>query len=437
MKHFIHTPLMCACLLLPSVEMLGGQAAAQPAPVTAADKTKLEELAAADIQKNLWTNLLSVADQNFTGDNQQLNLDLQDGIYRLNFDLGKKSKVKARSKHAFFTTFALKGSVPVSSKNTTSQLPTLNGLANGSTLELKFSRTIVPFGDDYWTDSKIHTWITNTQPRIISDIVAGSATDKCMDVISLHYFGKKSGVAVANKMLKQERILKLRKLISEGKLPTHVSAAGKSQLSIGKLLPTDMGTALACLPADATRSLWAPEKDNDLPWTRSYGASATIGQEDFNFTELATFEAMKVTETTYAFSVFGRLERTNKRGGTSLTAAIELQHAFKENEKSTECRDPDDMATCMEAIFGPPLAQDDFIAKLSYATEFGNPVFGDQPIAVIVNTSYDIDNDVFGIDAPIFLYRDDKNLGAGIRAGWRSDTEDFQVGFFVSQKFSL
>lgn len=437
MKRYIFTPLACACFILSSVELLGGMAEAQPTPVSVADKTKLKELAAEDIQKNLWTNLLSVADQSFTGDNQQLNLDLQDGIYRLNFDLGKKSKVKAKSNHAFFTTFALKGAVPVSSNETTSQLPTLNSLANGSTLELKFSRTIVPFGDDFWTDAKINTWITKTQPRIISDILASRATDKCMNVVSLHYFGKKSGVTVANKMLKEERILKLRKLISDGQLPTHVGVAGKSQLSIDKLLPTDMGTALACLPADATRNLWAPEKDDGLSWTKSYGASATIGQEDFDFTELATFEAMKVTETTYAFSVFGRIERTNSQGGTSLTAAIKLQHAFKENDKSTECRDPDEMATCIEAVFGPPVAQDDFIATLSYATEFGNPVFGDQPIAIMVNTSYDIDNDVFGIDAPVFLYRGNENLGAGIRAGWRSDTEDFQVGFFVSQKFSL
>lgn len=424
--------------LLACIGLVGNPAHANDADEQKTKIEQLQELVAEDIRDNVWTNFLSVADQSFSGDNKQLFLDFQDGVYRLNFDLGTKNNVQANSRRAVFTTFSLNGSVPVSNKDTQSKLPTLNALANGSTLKLTFSRTIVPFQAEYWTDDRINVWTSTYKSLAIAEVMSGTASATCLEATSWNYYARAYGRSKANDTPKEVRIAELQQLINDGQLPAYTDKAGLAFQSVDKLLPTDEGTVIACMPKTAARDFWIPAESDDLPWIHSFGASATIGQEDFSYTDVVTFGAQTATETTYAFSAFGRLERGNDLGGTSISAAIELQHAFKENDPSTVCRDPDDMATCVEAVFGPPQAEDSFVAKVSYASVLkGITILGDKPVALSLNANYNIDNDVWGLEAPVFLYRDDKNLGAGVRAGWRSDTDNFEVGFFVSHKFSF
>lgn len=427
MKTLLLSTALLSATALSSLAMAQSPKAAAPAAVSKDNVDTTLELIESSVGENIWTNLLSVADQAFVGDNKQINIDFQDDIYRLNFDLGKKTKVRANKQRATFMTFALKGAVPLSGSDKKSSLPTLNELANGSTLTLEFSRTIVPLDPQIWDPAPYRAWIKSTEAEISARIMSGTAPAECLDDVSKRYWTKVHGAASTRNTAAPIRIGEMTASIADG------------TYTLDQLLAANETTALKCGAPQAVLNLWSnPDQNRDKQWIKTFGGNAKIGQEDFSFRDAITFQDMNVTETTYAFSAFGRFERGNDLGGTSISAAIELQHAFKDNDPSTVCRDPDDMATCVEAVFGPPQAEDSFVAKVSYASVLkGITVLGNKPVALSLNANYNIDEDIWGLEAPVFLYRDDKNLGAGIRGGWRSDTDNFEVGFFVSQKFSL
>ena len=206
-------------------------------------------------------------------------------------------------------------------------------------------------------------------------------------------------------------------------------------VNLDKMLAANAATVEACATSDATKRLW--QQVDDRLFIKSYGLSAKVGQQSFNYIDPVAFDEVDTEKTIYAFGVFGRLQWGDVMGGRSIHAAVELKRSFNENDRTTECRGPDNERTCLEAVFGPPRAQNDFIARLEYADVTDIELIGGQKLAYRVNVNYDIDNDIFGIDAPIFLYRDSNNLGAGFRAGWRDDTDDLRIGFFISRKFSL
>jgi len=51
---------------------------------------------------------------------------------------------------------------------------------------------------------------------------------------------------------------------------------------------------------------------------------------------------------------------------------------------------------------------------------------------------FEAEDDVFAVDAPVFLWHDaNRSLSGGIRAGWRDDTKDFEIGLFVTTPFEF
>lgn len=376
--------------------------------------------------ENLWSSFLSVADSSFLADNKQFNLDLQGDIYRLNFDFGEKVDVRPGKDKISVTTVAFNGSLPVSQSNNKERLPSLNDLANGSTLEFSFSKSYFSVPEEIWNPERYALWETNTERDIILSLTSGSATAACMSYVAERYWNTIVDPRGTKESTSEKQVAALRNAILQDQDIVD---------DLDNVLTAEAAVIEACNQSQAVASVWNISEDKLKVTT--FGGSAKIGQEDFGFKDMVSFQDVEVSKTTYAFSAFARFQKGNDLGGRSLNLAVEFQHAFKDNDPSTVCRDPDDMATCVEAVFGPPQAEDSFVAKASYAHVLGFKVFGDKPAALSLNANYNIDNDIWGLEAPVFLYRDDKNLGAGVRAGWRSDTDNFEVGFFVSQKFSL
>ncbi len=413
-------------------------------PMTVAkdpDFELFQRVGSEDVKNNIWTNLLSIADQSFSGDNDAVNLDFQDDIYRLTFDLGTKKNVKPGRHQVTFTTFSMKGSIPLSGTQNASALPTLNELSNGSTIELQFSKSYVPMNRDIWNPERFNDWKSSTKAAIIEGIQANTVPNSCKATVAGFYIISYGfpGIDDSNRakavsaMSEQEKLFAYNTILESG------------DLNLQSLLAADAALVETCAPGvfdqywrNHISSAWREGGYNQPGWAKTFGVGAKLGQEEFTFKDIASFEDMAINETTYAFNAFARLERGNDLGGQSLSASVELQHAFKENNASTECQNPEDLTTCVEAIFGPPQAQDSFVAKVSYSSVLKEIVLmGSQPIAFSLNANYNIDEDIWGLEAPVFLYRNDENLGAGVRAGWRSDTDNFEVGFFVSQKFSF
>ncbi|HYJ31031.1 MAG TPA: hypothetical protein VEW25_11910, partial [Allosphingosinicella sp.] len=58
--------------------------------------------------------------------------------------------------------------------------------------------------------------------------------------------------------------------------------------------------------------------------------------------------------------------------------------------------------------------------------------------ALELRGTYDINNDVVGIEAPIYLFQaGDGNLRGGIRFGWDSEEDDVRAAVFIGVPFDL
>ena len=167
----------------------------------------------------------------------------------------------------------------------------------------------------------------------------------------------------------------------------------------------------------------------------SLGGEARIGYEEFSFFDADSLAEEKDEKAPTSFKVFGGI---NPRGSlVLLSLGWEHQRGYKAAKTETVCppsEEPDaGFLTCKTGALGPPLDDDKDLVFLETRA-----LLGKKPIGVTLRATYDLEDDVLGLELPIFLARDDEgNLRGGVRLGWRDDTEDLSVGVFVGSAFSL
>lgn len=170
------------------------------------------------------------------------------------------------------------------------------------------------------------------------------------------------------------------------------------------------------------------------------GLTASLNYADFEFRDIGTGE--EVDQSKVGFGIGGHLGLVFPNDNNSVIAAYEFQRSYKAADDEAFCPDDDDIEgsvlRCPIGPAGEPSVRTAHLASL----EFRHGGAGD--FAIAPRFTYDIHEDRYGIDVPIYLVSSkDGGLTGGIRLGYLSEDEDeeedeeFIFGLFVDVPFSI
>lgn len=140
-------------------------------------------------------------------------------------------------------------------------------------------------------------------------------------------------------------------------------------------------------------------------------------------------EAMKKddSEVSWSATFGGYAFRNSLRIGASATFQNAFQDAATKVQKCTGIEAVETLESCETLAFGAPVDDDKVIARLEVLRLW-------QKWALNPTLSFDLEDDEVGIDFPVYLIRDDKDvLTGGVRFGWRSDTDEPVASIFLSK----
>jgi hypothetical protein len=157
------------------------------------------------------------------------------------------------------------------------------------------------------------------------------------------------------------------------------------------------------------------------------------GKLSYNEYDYFTLNAVEEDTEEYGLSLKGVYSIGVGAGRVSL--AVAAQRAYAESKaKARSCAEvegSETLETCKELPLGPPTRVDSLILQAQYRTQLG-------PIAVTPLATHDFELDVWGLELPVYLLRDeDKAFTGGIRFGWRSDDDELVGSIFVSKRLSF
>jgi len=169
-------------------------------------------------------------------------------------------------------------------------------------------------------------------------------------------------------------------------------------------------------------------------WT--WSLSGSVGIEEFKFRDAITLGEREGTRTSYAASAaVGRIA-----GNVFVGAGAEYRRRYKAPDDRILCPAPAGGAPteCFEGAFAPPERMNEANVFGVFRTAFFLQPGNRFPVALELRGTYDINNDVVGIEAPIYLFQaGDGNLRGGIRFGWDSEEDDVRAAVFIGVPFDL
>jgi hypothetical protein len=171
-------------------------------------------------------------------------------------------------------------------------------------------------------------------------------------------------------------------------------------------------------------------------WLLMTNLNASIGIEDFKFRSPVTFTRDERRRTSHAASAsLGLLTASNR---TFIAGGFEYRRRYKAPDEQIFCPAPvgPGPTECTQGVFAPPTRQTEFNLFVVGRTLFR---FGQgMPIAAEIRATYDANNDVFGVEAPIYFFQDGNGgLRGGFRIGWDSEHDDVRGSVFIGVPFDL
>jgi len=170
---------------------------------------------------------------------------------------------------------------------------------------------------------------------------------------------------------------------------------------------------------------WDPNKK-----TTVWGIEATAGYQDFEYFSNEDSEATSTSKTPYGASIY--LGRTIKNSSALIAAGIEYQRGYKHADEKTVCDEQEDnnLLSCETKPFGEPLENNKELVFIELRKLW-------KGIGLAPKLTYDLNEDNYGIDLPVYLLSDKKNaLRGGVRLAWNNQ-DHLQAGVFVGSSFSL
>ncbi|HST36725.1 MAG TPA: hypothetical protein VLK25_08875 [Allosphingosinicella sp.] len=181
----------------------------------------------------------------------------------------------------------------------------------------------------------------------------------------------------------------------------------------------------------------ALDRRRTTPAATDFGIQATAGFNDFEWVDPVSLLPQEDRRTDWA--VAAHVAHYLPNSHTALTASVSYQRAYEAAEEQEICppssADPDD---CRKVRTAAPSRNENLLLSAGVRHRFfENGSLANLAIAPVV--TYDVLDDVFGVDVPIYYTpTGDGRLNGGIRFGYRSDREnEFSVSFFVGTTFDI
>lgn len=297
--------------------------------------------------------------------------------------------VKASSKRSEtdggFSVFSLTGQTPIGKSATDASLATLDGLANGTTLELKYS--------DF---------------HIVGSLVPGDA--------------------VADDCDTKYKPLYLK--IPDNKADSFVCDTDTVKSLVSNKFLLAKNIALSQTEYDDFRRNFY----NTNAYVRSWGLSAKGGYQDFTFYDATSLAKNKQRHSLWSASVFGAYLPLEKL--SAFTATLTVRSAYKDAKSSTQCLQtpPATGASliCADGPIGEPEQTTTQILNLEWRRQIT------EKLAFSLQASRDFKNKISTVQLPVYFIGDAKNgLSGGLTLGWTNDDHKASMGVFVGQSFKL
>jgi len=154
------------------------------------------------------------------------------------------------------------------------------------------------------------------------------------------------------------------------------------------------------------------------------------GRDTYEFNDPTSLESQE--DTLYGFSgtaAFGLLTHSDNLW----SAGFRAERSYKEQDKIDLCSPIPNSTTlvCESGRLGSPDREYEQVLYAEYRRFFHS-------IAINPRVSHGFHNDVTGVDVPVYFLKDaDNGFTGGVRAGWRSDTDDLSVSVFVGAVLRL
>jgi len=162
---------------------------------------------------------------------------------------------------------------------------------------------------------------------------------------------------------------------------------------------------------------------------RLWGFTGALGTQEFKYRNPATFAELETTKTPWSLGGYFAYERLSTR--TLFILRAEHKRLYEEGDEETRCPNPGSTDGCVTARFAGPARKNRDIASLEVRRLFDN-------MGVSLTASYDVGDDEFAVDLPVYLVRDGAGgFNGGVRATWTSEQDDVRVGVFMNKAFSV
>lgn len=203
-------------------------------------------------------------------------------------------------------------------------------------------------------------------------------------------------------------------------------------------LKPEQAEAMAC---DARITQFTPELLDqwdaqfwESRFTPYYGLSASVGHEEFEYFDSATFKKEEIDQ--QPWGVKGSFGFLPSNRDLFVLFGLEYQESFKAADTVTRCPlTGEDFLACGTGAFEKPGKKEKHLVSALARWMFWKNPKGVERIGVSPQLTYDLKSDVLAVDLPIYFARDSKGkLVGGVRLGWNDDVDDVKVGVFVSSK---
>lgn len=160
-----------------------------------------------------------------------------------------------------------------------------------------------------------------------------------------------------------------------------------------------------------------------------FNLNAKVGTKAFDFVDAGTLAQLSDRKTSW--SAAASMTWYFLSNSSLVTVTAKQQEAYEDQDEATLCpAGAGPVLKCVTAAVGAPSKVTRSLVAAEVRRGFGS-------YAIAATATYDVKNDVYGVEVPIYLIPGDKGaLTGGLKVGWRSDTKDVTAGVFVGKAFS-
>ena len=172
----------------------------------------------------------------------------------------------------------------------------------------------------------------------------------------------------------------------------------------------------------------------DRPYT-VFGLTGTIGTQKFSYFDASTLAEQSQRKVSYTAGAWvGYLPHL--KSSLFFVASFEAKRDYTKAKAATYCPTGGTTPTvkCTTGPFGPPTEEIDtkVTGKVRYRSS------ADSPFGLEMAATYDIHDNSWGIEFPVYLILGkDNGLIGGVRAAYDSKKDDFEFGIFVGKRFDF